>query len=143
MIRPPPTSTLFPYTTLFRSPYFHPILPLLCDTNIAAIAHQDVPLPSRFRYPEDARRQLEMARDYFTPGFGQTPSGLWPSEGSVSDETLRIAAETGFKWTASDSGVLDRTLGHPTGVQDLYRPYLWQQGDQSLRVIFRDHYLSD
>jgi hypothetical protein len=28
-------------------------------------------------------------------------------------------------------------------VQELYRPYLWQQGGQSLRVIFRDHYLSD
>jgi alpha-amylase/alpha-mannosidase (GH57 family) len=125
------------------TPYYHPILPLLCDTNIAAVSHPGVPLPSRFRYPEDARRQLEMARDYFTPGFGQTPSGLWPSEGSVSDEAFRIAAETGFKWAASDSGVLDRTLGHPTSVTELYRPYLWQQGGQSLRVIFRDHYLSD
>ena len=45
------------------TPYYHPILPLLCDSNIASVAHPDVPLPPRFRYPEDARRQLAMARD--------------------------------------------------------------------------------
>jgi len=44
---------------------------------------------------------------------------------------------------ASDSGILDRTLGHTSGVTELYRPYLWRQGDRSLKVIFRDHYLSD
>ncbi len=125
------------------TPYFHPILPLLCDTDIASVSHPGVPLPSRFRYPQDARAQLEMARDYFTPGFGLSPSGLWPSEGSVSDQAFSIAAETGFKWAASDSGVLDRTLGHVAGIPELYRPYLWQQSGRSLRVIFRDHYMSD
>jgi hypothetical protein len=84
-----------------------------------------------------------MAREYFSPRFGAAPTGLWPSEGSVSDQAFTIAAETGFTWAASDSGVLDRTLGHPASVPDLYRPYLWQQEGRSLRVIFRDHYLSD
>src|SRR5215831_1742198 len=46
------------------TPYYHPILPLLCDSNIASIAHPNVPLPPRFRYPADARHQLERARDY-------------------------------------------------------------------------------
>src|SRR5204862_1216035 len=117
------------------TPYYHPILPLLCDSNIASVSHPGVTLPSRFRYPDDARRQLEMAREYFSPGFGPKPRGLWPSEGSVSDEAFRIAAQTGFTWAASDSGVLDRTIGHSAGVAELYRPYLWQQDGQSLRVI--------
>jgi alpha-amylase/alpha-mannosidase (GH57 family) len=125
------------------TPYYHPILPLLCDSDVAAVSHPGVPLPRRFRYPGDARRQLDMARDYFKPGFGQAPRGLWPSEGSVSDEALSIAAETGFAWAASDSGVLDRTLGHSSSVPELYKPYVWQQGGRSLRMIFRDHYLSD
>src|SRR5215471_13725638 len=93
------------------TPYYHPILPLLSDSDIAGVSHPGVPLPRQFRYPGDVRRQLEMARDYFLPLFGRTPRGLWPSEGSVSDEALSIAAETGFAWGASDSGVLDRTLG--------------------------------
>jgi alpha-amylase/alpha-mannosidase (GH57 family) len=125
------------------TPFYHPILPLLCDTEIASISHPGVPLPSRFRYPEDAKRQLELAHEYFTPLFGKAPRGLWPSEGSVSDAAFAIAADAGFTWAATDSGVLDRTLGHVPSLDNLYKPYLWRQNGRSLRVIFRDHYLSD
>ncbi len=125
------------------TPFYHPILPLLCDTDIAAVSHPGVPLPSRFRYPEDAKRQLEMAHEYFTPLFGKAPRGLWPSEGSVSDAAFAIAAEAGFAWAATDSGVLDRTLGHAPSLEEMYKPYLWRQNGRSMRVIFRDHYMSD
>jgi alpha-amylase/alpha-mannosidase (GH57 family) len=84
-----------------------------------------------------------MAHDFIEREFGQAPVGLWPSEGSVSDEAFRLAAETGFAWSASDSGVLDRTMGRSIGVDGLYRPYRWTQGGRELRVIFRDHFLSD
>src|SRR5204863_5399060 len=68
------------------TPYYHPILPLLCDSNVAGISHPNVPLPPRFRYAEDARNQLSRARDYVQEKFGVAPAGLWPSEGSVPDE---------------------------------------------------------
>ncbi len=114
---------------LSTTPFYHPILPLLCDTDIAAVSHPGVPLPSRFRHPEDAKRQLEMSREYFTTIFGAPSRGLWPSEGSVSDAAFAIAAETGFAWAASDSGVLDRTIRTPPpALQELYRPYKWRQG---------------
>jgi alpha-amylase/alpha-mannosidase (GH57 family) len=125
------------------TPYYHPILPLLCDSNIASVSHPDVPLPPRFRYPDDARRQLALARDYCAGHFGVAPVGLWPSEGSVSDEVFTIASEAGFEWTATDSGVLSRTLGYPVGVDGLYRPYEWRQSQRTLGVLFRDHFLSD
>jgi alpha-amylase/alpha-mannosidase (GH57 family) len=125
------------------TPYYHPILPLLCDSDIAAISHPGVPLPPRFRHPDDARRQLAMARDYVERHFGAAPAGLWPSEGSVSDEVFAIAAECGFSWAATDSGVLARTLNHGIGVDRLYRPFEWRQGGRRLGVIFRDHLLSD
>jgi len=125
------------------TPYYHPILPLVCDSDIAAVSHPGVSLPRRFRYPQDAARQLEMARDYISAEFQSTPVGLWPSEGSVSDEVFGLAAQTGFRWAATDSGVLDRTLGRASGVEGLYKPYLWKQNGQELRVIFRDHYMSD
>ena len=59
--------------------------------------------------------------------FGVAPVGLWPSEGSVSDEVFAIAAELGFQWAATDSGVLDRTWARGVGVEGLYRPYRWRQ----------------
>jgi alpha-amylase/alpha-mannosidase (GH57 family) len=125
------------------TPYYHPILPLVCDSNIASVAHPNVPLPPRFRYPGDARRQLELAREYVRVHFGTAPAGLWPSEGSVSDEVFTIASELGFEWAATDSGVLNRTKNAAVSVDGLYRPYQWRQSGRSLNVIFRDHYMSD
>ncbi len=125
------------------TPYYHPILPLVCDSNIASVAHPGVPLPPRFRYPQDARRQLALAREYCTTHFGVAPVGLWPSEGSVSDEVFTIAAELGYQWAATDSGVLNRTLSRPVAVDGLYRPYRWHRNERALGVIFRDHFLSD
>jgi alpha-amylase/alpha-mannosidase (GH57 family) len=125
------------------TPYYHPILPLLCDSNIAGVSHPGVPLPPRFRYPQDARRQLAMAREYVQQNFGVAPVGLWPSEGSVSDEAFTIAVELGFEWAATDNGVLNRTLGRGVGVDGLYRPYEWRQQGKPLGLLFRDHFMSD
>ena len=125
------------------TPYYHPILPLLCDSNIAGVAHPNVPLPPRFRYPGDARRQLQLAREYVEQHFGVAPVGLWPSEGSVSDEVFTLASELGFEWAATDSGVLDRTQQRAVPVEGLYRPYEWRQGGNRMRLIFRDHFMSD
>src|SRR4051794_4188825 len=125
------------------TPYYHPILPLLCDSNIASVSHPGVPLPPRFKYPQDARRQLAMAREYTLQNFGVAPVGLWPSEGSVSDEAFTIAAELGFEWAATDNGVLNRTLGRGVGVDGLYRPYQWRQQGRALGLLFRDHFMSD
>jgi alpha-amylase/alpha-mannosidase (GH57 family) len=125
------------------TPFYHPILPLLCDSDIAQVSHPGVPLPPRFQYPDDARRQLALSREFIAKRFGAAPVGLWPSEGSVSDEALAIAADLGYQWAATDSGVLNRTLGRGVGVDGLYRPYRWNQGGRSLGVIFRDHFVSD
>ncbi|MBZ5595357.1 MAG: glycoside hydrolase [Acidobacteriia bacterium] len=125
------------------TPYYHPILPLLCDSNIASVSHPGVPLPRRFRQPEDAAHQLRLAREFISSEFGRAPVGLWPSEGSVSDEVFDLAAKAGFEWAATDSGVLDRTIGRGSGVDGLYRPYRWTQQSRTLHVIFRDHFLSD
>ena len=125
------------------TPYYHPILPLLCDTQIAQVSHPQVPLPPRFRYPQDARLQLSMARTFIEKNFGVAPAGLWPSEGSVSDEVFHIAADLGFQWAATDSGVLNRTLRRAVPVEGLYRPYRWQQEPHEMSVLFRDHYMSD
>ena len=125
------------------TPFYHPILPLLCDSDIASVSHPYVPLPPRFCYPDDARAQLQLARDYVNKTFGVAPVGLWPSEGSVSDHVLELAAAVGFEWSATDNGVLDRTLRRPATPDITYRPYRWAQRDRQIRMIFRDHLLSD
>jgi len=125
------------------TPFYHPILPLLCDSDIARVPHPGVPLPTRFQYPGDAKVQLERAYSYVKDKFGVSPKGLWPSEGSVSDDALALAAECGFTWSGTDNGVLARTLGHGAGCYETYRAYCWQQRGLEMRMLFRDHYLSD
>jgi alpha-amylase/alpha-mannosidase (GH57 family) len=125
------------------TPFYHPILPLVCDSDIAQVSHPHVPLPPRFRHPEDARLQLQRARDYVHQTFGVAPIGMWPSEGSVSDEALGIAAEVGFEWAATDNGVLERTLNRGASPDVTYKPYEWSRDGRSLGMIFRDHLMSD
>jgi alpha-amylase/alpha-mannosidase (GH57 family) len=135
------------------SPFYHPILPLLCDTDIYKRTHPDSAMPRhRFMHPEDAREQLERAAHYHERLFGRRPTGLWPSEGSVSDEALAIAAATGFEWLATDELILARTLGiefsrdaHGRVGQPerLYRPYVATVAGQRIACAFRDHALSD
>jgi alpha-amylase/alpha-mannosidase (GH57 family) len=128
---------------LSTTPFYHPILPLLCDTAIAGVSHPNVPLPRRFMYPQDAIHQLASARRYMDTRFGKAPVGLWPSEGSVSDDALTLAADMGYKWFATDNGVLARTLGRPAGPWETYRPYVWRRDGREMGAIFRDHHLSD
>ena len=94
------------------SPFYHPILPLLCDTNIGAVSAPGLSLPqNRFRHPEDAREQIQRGLDLHQEVFGIRPKGMWPSEGSVSEEVIKIASTLGLKWMATDEEVLGRTLG--------------------------------
>lgn len=131
---------------LALSPYFHPILPLLCDTHLAREAMPKVALPKeRFRHPEDAKAQIRHGLAYFQEVLGITPRGMWPSEGSVSDEALGIIAECGLTWVASDEEVLARSLDDGLGHHNerLYRPWRYATGQGDLGIFFRDHRLSD
>jgi alpha-amylase/alpha-mannosidase (GH57 family) len=138
---------------LSTTPFYHPILPLVCDSDIARVANPSTPLPRRaYRHPEDAREQLRRAREYHERVFGAQPAGLWPSEGSVSDQALTIALEEGFQWFGTDEGVLGRTLnagffrdskGVPANGDRLYQPLRVQLGGKSITGLFRDHHLSD
>ena len=56
---------------------------------------------------------------------------------------FRIAAETGFEWAATDNGVLADTLHQTAEAGRTYRSYLWRQHGRQIRMIFRDHVLSD
>jgi alpha-amylase/alpha-mannosidase (GH57 family) len=126
---------------LATSPFYHPILPLLCDSDAHQHAQPGAPKPrQRFRRPEDARLQIDRAVQFHEATFGSRPSGMWPSEGSVSDEAVAMIAAAGLKWIATDEDILARSLGTPMRPELLYRPYRIGEGPIAL---FRDHGMSD
>jgi alpha-amylase/alpha-mannosidase (GH57 family) len=138
---------------LSASPFYHPILPLLCDTDIYLRTHPESRMPRRrFAHPEDAAEQLDRAVRSHTRLFGHPPVGLWPSEGSVSDAVVPLAAAAGFTWMATDELILARTVnatfsrdgrGHVDHPERLYTPYTVRAGGASIACAFRDHVLSD
>jgi alpha-amylase/alpha-mannosidase (GH57 family) len=133
------------------TPYYHPILPLLCDLDSAKEALPDLRLPGvRFQHVEDARLQLDLGMQNFRATFGRSATGGWPSEGAISEEALRQMAAAGYRWAASDEDVLfaslDETLPADPKAADvrraelLYRPWRFAAGPV---LLFRDHDLSD
>jgi alpha-amylase/alpha-mannosidase (GH57 family) len=129
---------------LSTSPFYHPILPLLCDTDVHLHAHPHSPLPrGLFRAPQDGAAQLQRAFARHIALFGEPPHGVWPSEGSVSNEAIGLIAETGCAWTATDEGILARSLNRSVTAESLYRPYRIGPAEKSLTCLFRDHALSD
>jgi alpha-amylase/alpha-mannosidase (GH57 family) len=158
---------------LTTSPYYHPILPLLIDSATAQRASPGLPLPANtFRHFEDAVEQVRRGVEAHKAHFGQSPRGLWPSEGAVCPEILPILARHGIRWFATDEATLARSLGveierdpysHVNNPRVLYQPYTVALNPQSpapapphraarganvpnlqpLAAIFRDHTLSD
>ncbi|MCB4203358.1 hypothetical protein LF845_00115 [Deferribacterales bacterium Es71-Z0220] len=127
------------------TPYYHPIFPLLLDMNCAYESKKDIKLPlENLRLDEDAKWHLNEGVKEFERIFGVNPTGVWPAEGSVSDETVTIFSDK-FKWCATDEDVLGNSLGIDLKRSDnrkrLYKRYIF--GDEKISVFFRDKYLSD
>ncbi|MFH1531863.1 MAG: glycoside hydrolase family 57 protein [Pseudomonadota bacterium] len=122
------------------SPLYHPILPLLVGTEAAQAADPGCPMPlARFRYPQDAQAQIHLAKAEMSLRMGQPLRGVWPPEGSVSPEVVRMLSLEGVEWIATDSEILARSEGTGMGDGALYRPWKFE----GVTCFFRDHRLSD
>ncbi|GAB4157006.1 MAG: glycoside hydrolase family 57 protein [Planctomycetaceae bacterium] len=138
---------------LTTTPFYHPILPLLWNKRSAREAMPGCDLPKHLEpYEEDARRHLRRAVELHEQIFGQRPTGMWPSEGSVSQDILPAIAEVGIQWIASDEEILAESThgwisrdgqGHLRHPEMLYRPWWVENGSAKLQMVFRDHALSD
>lgn len=128
------------------TPYFHPILPLICDTESAREALPGINLPrNRFCHPEDAEKQVSMAVEMYRRIFDRELAGMWPSEGSISEQMAPILAGHGIRWMASDEEVLRSSLAKageslPASAHTVYRH---DTASGPIHILFRDHALSD
>jgi len=123
------------------TPFYHPILPLLCDSDIAREASPQMTLPPRFSHLADAHRQVKTGLEYMEETFGRRPVGMWPGENAVSDEALRIIAQNGVTWVNTDEQLLRKTRPNKSRSELIYAPYSFQ--DTQLKVAFRDQEISD
>ncbi|MCQ8106001.1 glycoside hydrolase family 57 protein [Methylomonas sp. SURF-2] len=128
------------------TPYAHPIMPLMLDLNSAREAMPDIQMPMLVEYPGGAERvrwHLHKGVQTFRHFFGFEPKGCWPSEGSISEATLKVLSEFGFSWTASGGNVLHNSLraSDPTAPGSVHHPF--RLDSTSINCFFRDDGLSD
>jgi alpha-amylase/alpha-mannosidase (GH57 family) len=139
---------------VITTPYAHPILPLIFNSNLAAKGDPSAVLPTRFSWPNDAIAQVRKAAEDYQRRYGRAVRGMWPGEGSVGQDIVKIVADAGFRWMASGEQVLAKSIGKAgftrsgsdvvNEADDLYRPYYvrYQDGPK-VAVFFRDLRLSD
>jgi alpha-amylase/alpha-mannosidase (GH57 family) len=139
---------------VITTPYAHPILPLIFSTRLAAEGDPTAELPEEFYYPNDAVAHLERSVEVYRESFGRDPVGLWPAEGAVAQEIVKMVADAGYQWMATGEPVLARSLGMDGFTRDasdtlveadtLYRPYIVQSSrSEPVTIVFRDLRLSD
>lgn len=133
------------------TPHYHPLAPLLIDFKSASEAMPDVALPAAEIYPggrERVAQHIVKAQQSHAARFGSAPKGLWPAEGSISNETLEVMAQSGCHWAASGQTVLVNSLRQHHLPADnrahyLYRPYKVAGAAEAVSCFFRDDNLSD
>ena len=126
---------------LITTPYTHPILPLIDDSDIARVCQPSDSLPERFSFPSDAEAHVAKAVALFRGVFGHPPDGMWPGEGALSQGVLHVFADNGIAWSASDVKNLARS--DPPGMPNT-TAYRFPAGNgRSISLVFRDTDLSD
>ncbi len=101
------------------TPFYHPILPLVHDTNLASESNPGMPLPERFSAPDDAYEQVRKAKELYERLFGRPPRGMWPGEGAVSEKIIKHFVDNGIRWISSGDEVFFRS----GFAADNYMPY--------------------
>ncbi|MFB1011292.1 MAG: glycoside hydrolase family 57 protein [Thiopseudomonas sp.] len=135
---------------LSTTPYGHPIVPLLLDFDSMGDALPNAPRPEHAAYPggaDRARWHMDKGLHVFAEHFGKRPSGIWLSEGAVSDAAVKLLDEYDIQWTATGQAVWHNSCRF-SGMdavsscnRALYRPAVLENG--RCKVFFRDDGLSD
>ena len=132
------------------TPYFHPIMPLVYDTDFGKRAMPDREFPERLSAPDDVRAHLRLAQQQHEKVFGKPARGLWPSEGSVAPELIPLFQEAGIEYFCTDEDNLFRSLSADPALKDhkvdhleLFQPWQCVHGESSVGALFRERPLSD
>jgi alpha-amylase/alpha-mannosidase (GH57 family) len=135
---------------LTTTPYFHPILPLVYDSQFAERNLPGREMPKRFSWPQDAEAQLRLASEQHERMFGRRPRGLWPSEGSIAPELIPLMQRVGIEYFCSDEDNLFRSIaldpslsGRPVDHLELFQGWGIGYDGATVNALFREKPLSD
>jgi alpha-amylase/alpha-mannosidase (GH57 family) len=130
--------------SVFTTPFYHPILPLLLDVNAGRASDPHIAPPNRWSdFSEDAERHVTKAIEWYTGAFGHSPEGFWPAEGAVSNAALALLVKHGASYACTDEDVLFKSLPSPHYRIDLYKRFKVKTERGEIGMLFRDKAISD
>ncbi|MCH2637134.1 MAG: hypothetical protein MKZ56_02040 [Candidatus Thalassarchaeum sp.] len=127
---------------LTTTPYYHPIMPLLM---MDGWTFEDGIRVNKDSWPEDVTNHLQTGMDFFEQELGFRPTGMWPSEQSVSPDMVQPVADVGIEWMVTDELNLEESTDMSGSTIDvsvasnLATPWLVDD----VAVVFRDRVISD
>ncbi len=132
---------------LTTTPYYHPIMPLLM---MDGWTFEDGIRVNKQAWPADVQTHLTTGMDLFEEQLGFRPSGMWPSEQSVSPDMVQPVADVGIEWMVTDelnlaeSTIADGSYVDTSLASNLATPWMVSgvDGDE-VATIFRDRVISD
>ncbi len=142
---------------LTTTPYYHPIMPLLM---MDGWTFEDGIRVNKDSWPDDVASQLNNGMDLFEDELGFLPTGMWPSEQSVSPAMVQPVSDVGIQWMVTDEVNLEESTVEGGATIDtsiasnLAIPWIatgigddgtstGNGGGGEVAVIFRDRVISD
>ncbi len=132
------------------SPYYHPVMPLLLSFQGKEIKNFEN-LPQKTSFKNDAKLQIEFAKEKYRKIFETQPRGMWLSELCVCNATADILGKFGFKWTILDEGILSKSIkkefmrdfeGNLENPYNLTINYL-KKSKNPINILFADSFFSN
>lgn len=130
------------HVEISTTPFHHPILPLMIDSDIARRCMPKASLPERFSAPDLAEYQVRRAVEFMEASIGKRPRGMWPAEGAVCPEMIPMLASAGISWMASDEGILRNSQTEDAAKSPLH-VYTAEFEGRTIAMVFRHRELSD
>lgn len=125
------------------TPFYHPIIPLLMDPQNAKLADENVLMPNNpLSFRDDANEHITRAIAYYEDIFNQKPTGVWPSEGAVDEESLGRYISHKIEWVGTDEEILLKSIPLAKRAM-MYGRYRFKNDAGEIVPVFRDRSLSD
>ena len=132
---------------LTTTPYYHPIMPLLM---MDGWTFEDGIEVQKDSWPEDTQNHLVNGMNLFEDELGFRPTGMWPSEQSVSPAMVEPVSDVGIQWMVTDevnlAGSTDLSGNYvdTSLASNLATPWIATGVDGGeVATIFRDRVISD
>lgn len=134
---------------ILTSAYNHPIVPILINPNDLKTPSLKHSMPDcKVALMVDVKEQINLSIEKIANTFGKKPNGFWPSEHCISQKTLDVVANLGFKWAITDESVLANSLkkefvrdfrGCYEDPYDVCSLYLYKtKREKEINLVFRD-----